>query len=80
MPTPWKWWVAQAGENWGYTGECDTREAAIAEGRLLWPDEDLQILEGQMSTAQKYEGSDSVPFIKTRNHEIVPRVTLRPVA
>ncbi|MCV9907068.1 hypothetical protein OIV19_05465 [Brucella sp. HL-2] len=52
--------------------DAPTREAAIDQAsQQLEIGDQFQIIEARSSDAQKYEGSDFVPFLRTRNHEIV---------
>lgn len=52
--------------------DAPTREAAIERAsQQLNVGDQFQIIEARSSDAQKYEGSDFVPFLRTRNHEIV---------
>lgn len=77
--TPWSWWAGDLGAD-AYGLACDdkTRDAAIqVASRQLKPGEKFQIIEARSSTAAKYEGADFVPFLRTRNHEII---TVGPVA
>lgn len=71
--TPWRWYAGIIGE-WTYDLACDcpSREAAIAEAnRELKPGDQFQIIEARSSEAAKHEGSDCVPFLRTRNHEVL---------
>jgi hypothetical protein len=69
--TPWSWWAGHVGEHSYDIADGDTREAVIeAAERELEPGETFQIIEARSSEAAKHEGSDYVPFLRTRNHEI----------
>lgn len=71
--TPWAWWAGEPSEE-TYDLACEkpTREAAIAEAmRQLNRGEQFRIIEARASTAAKYEGADFVPFMRTRNHEVL---------
>jgi len=73
MPTDWHWWAGVVGE-WSYDLACETssRDAAITEALRHASDGDIvQVVEAQMSTAAKYDGHDEIPFVRTRNREIV---------
>lgn len=70
--TPWMWFAGCVGDDAYELAEEGSREAVIkAAMRELAPGETFQIIEARMSTAAKYEGWDFVPFLRTRNHEIV---------
>jgi hypothetical protein len=76
--TPWGWYAGELDEL-TYDLACDepTREAAIREAcRNLRPGEQFQIVEARSSTDRKYEGSDCVPFLRTRNKEILTAVAV----
>ncbi len=67
---PWKWYACIEGEadECGY--ESDTREQAVAKIAFDFPAGALiEVMEARFSTAQRYEGSDFVPFIAIRNRE-----------
>ncbi len=52
--------------------EEPTRERVIeVASKYLAVGDQFQIIEARSSDAQKYEGSDFVPFLRTRNHEII---------
>lgn len=71
--TPWRWWAGEVGEN-TYDLACDhaTRDGAIQEAaRQLKPGEQFQIVEARSSESIKHEGSDCVPFLRVRNHEVL---------
>jgi hypothetical protein len=54
-----------------YGCEEATREAVIAAAeRELEPGARFEIIEARMSTAPRYEGSDWIPLLHTRNHEV----------
>lgn len=71
--TPWSWYAGEIGEyTYDLVADAPTREAAIHEAsRQLQIGDQFQIVEARSSEAKKYEGSDCVPFLRTRNHEIV---------
>jgi len=71
--SPWSWWAGVPGERtYDLACDCATREDAIREGlRELQPGERFQIIEARSSEAAEHEGSDCVPFLRTRNHEIL---------
>lgn len=73
MSAAWEWWAGIVGEPiYNVAGGCKSREDVIREALAnVSADEEIQIIEAQMSTARKYEDSDEVPFIRTRNHEII---------
>lgn len=71
--TPWSWWAGELdADAYDLAAEEKTREAAIqVASRQLKPGEQFQIIEARSSTDAKYEGADLVPFLRTRNHEII---------
>lgn len=71
--TPWAWWAGSPGEEtYDIACEVPTREEAIREAlRSLGPGDKFQIIEARMSEDKRYEGADFVPFVRTRNHEIM---------
>lgn len=71
--TPWAWWAGEIDDDvYSLAMEEPTREAAIREAsRLLRPGDQFRIVEARSSTDRRYEGSDFVPFLRTRNNEIV---------
>lgn len=73
--TPWKWWyVAEidANDNDGWWGEHDSRgEAVEAAQRTFAPGTRFYVIEARSSEAVKHEGSECVPFLRTRNKELV---------
>lgn len=77
--TRWEWWAGIVGEPiYDVAGGCSSREEVIAEAlRNVSADEDIQIIEAVSSTAAKYDGADHVPFVRTRNHEVIGRRALR---
>lgn len=68
----WEWRAARLGDN-TYGLACGrTRDEVIANAlRETVPGEQFEIVEAQMRDARKYEGSDFVPFIRERNHEVL---------
>jgi len=75
MPSAWEWWAGIVGDDcYELAGGCSTRERAITEALRNAGDEDvIQIVEAQSSSAMKYEGADFVPFVRTRNQEVLGR-------
>ena len=70
--SPWTWWAGEVDDDVYALAEEPTRDAVIREAiRGLKPGERFQIIEARASTALKHEGSDCVPFLRTRNHEIL---------
>lgn len=71
--TPWSWWAGRPGEDlYDLASDCPTREAAIREAlRSVESGEQFRIVEARSSEAAKHEGSDFVPFLRTRNHEVL---------
>ncbi|ABS14244.1 hypothetical protein I6H96_02600 [Brucella anthropi] len=70
--TPWTWHAGSLGEDVYDLAEEPTRERVIEEAsRYLAAGDKFQIIEARSSTDVKYEGADFVPFLRTRNHEII---------
>lgn len=71
--TPWRWWAGALGEPcYDLASDCPTREEAIQEAlRNVAVGDQFRIVEARSSEAAKYEGSDLVPFLRTRNHEVL---------
>lgn len=70
--TPWQWWWIEDGadEHGGWGGDCDTREDAIVKAqREVDAGEAFFVIEARSFEAMKYEGTDCVPFLRTRNKE-----------
>lgn len=68
--TPWGWYAGYVGEAYDIACDEPSRDAVLAAARKeLKPGEAFQIIEARASDAKKYEGSDFVPFLATRNHE-----------
>lgn len=67
--TPWAWyWRGPFDDSYGE--ECDSRDAVIASAlRDLKPGEAFDIVEARMSEDRRHEGSDFIPFLRTRNAE-----------
>lgn len=79
--TPWSWWAGAIGEPiYNIACEEPTREAVIrAAMRELGAGDRFRIIEARSSEDARYEGSDFVPFLRTRNEEIItvgPQATL----
>lgn len=69
--TPWSWWAGHIGEDYAIA-EASSREAVIdAARREIGPGETFQIVEARSSTDRRFEGVDVIPFVRTRNHEII---------
>lgn len=70
--TGWEWWAGHPGEYSYDIAQANTRAAVIAAAmREIAPGDTFEIIEARSSTDAKYEGSDCVPFLRTRNHEII---------
>jgi len=68
--TPWQWWWGH--DEFEYSADFATRDEAIAAAlRETSPGEDFHIIEARSSESAEYEGADIVPFLRTRNHEIL---------
>jgi hypothetical protein len=71
--SPWEWYAGSPGE-YSYNIVCGepSREAVIrAALREISTGDTFQIIEARSSTSVKHEGSDCVPFLRTRNHEVL---------
>jgi hypothetical protein len=72
--TPWRWWVGHFEEiecYEGYSNEVASRDEAIAWGKKEWPGQLFYIIEARSSEAMQHEGADIVPFLRTRNKELI---------
>lgn len=68
----WRWYATEEGVHDAYCCESRTRDEVLANAQAEFePGQRIQIVEAVMSQAQKYEGSDFVPFIRERNHEVL---------
>lgn len=75
--TPWSWYAGGVGE-FAYDLACDepTREAAISAAvAQLEVGDQFQIIEARSSEAKRHEDDDVIPFLRTRNHELVTVTT-----
>ena len=69
--TPWAWYWKSEGDD-SYGEECSSREAVIAAAhREVDPGATFEIVEARMSESLKYEGDDFIPFLRSRNHEVL---------
>lgn len=71
--TPWRWWAGELDEDvYDLVEDCATREEVIqAASRQLSPGDQFRIVEARASEDRRYEGSDFVPFLRTRNKEVI---------
>lgn len=71
--TPWSWYAGHPGEHtYDLACDCASRDDAIRGAlRELDAGETFQVIEARSSEAREHEGSDCVPFLRTRNHEIL---------
>lgn len=70
--TPWTWWAGEVDCETYALAEEPTREAVIrAASQGMAPGEQFWIIEARASTAMRHEGSDHVPFLRTRNKEVI---------
>ncbi len=70
--TPWTWFAGEIDEDVYDLAEEDSREKVIeAAMRHLSVGDQFRIIEARSSTAKKYDGSDFIPFLRTRNAEII---------
>lgn len=71
--TPWRWWAGELGcPVYDLASDCPTREAAIQEALAsVRIGEKFRIIEARSSEAAEHEGSDFVPFLRTRNEEVL---------
>lgn len=71
--TRWEWWAGSLDEDTYDLANEQTREDAIRVASFgMKPGEKFRIVEARSSSNKKYEESDFVPFLRTRNHEIIP--------
>lgn len=70
--TGWEWFAGHLDDEvYGLATE-PTREGVIAAAmREIVPGETFRIVEARSSSDMRYEGEDFVPFLRTRNHEII---------
>ena len=70
--TRWEWWAGWLEEDCYSLASEPTREAVIrAASREMKPGDRFRIIEARSSTDKRYEGADFVPFLRTRNQEII---------
>lgn len=72
--TPWRWWWLEEGDEpqGGWQGDCDTREDAIANAQRELPrGARFYVMEARSSEDMRYEGSECVPFLRTRGKELL---------
>lgn len=70
--TPWTWWAGELDDDTYGLAEGSTREAVILEAsRQMKTGQQFRIVEARASEDRRHEGSDCVPFLRTRNHEII---------
>lgn len=73
--TPWRWWTGydQDGQPESYDiAECASRSEAIKAGIFATNvGEIFHIIEARSSTDRRHEQADIVPFLRTRNHEVI---------
>jgi hypothetical protein len=75
--TPWQWWATPTfcrGEGEWMLGEFESREDAIrAANHEFRPGTSFSIIEARASTdARHFDGNaDIIPFVRTRNEEIL---------
>ena len=71
--TPWAWYAGELDSDvYDLAAECTTRDEAIGEAcASLKVGDQFRVIEARASTAQQYEGDDFVPFLRTRNKEVV---------
>lgn len=76
--TAWQWWAtprAAYHEGEWTLGEFSTREEAVAAGmEATEHGEFFYVVEARSSTAKKHEGAEIVPFVATRNLEIIEHI------
>lgn len=70
--TPWTWWAGEPDCATYDLAEGPTREAVIkAASQGMAPGDQFWIIEARASTDKRHEGSDHVPFQRTRNKETI---------
>lgn len=76
--TPWSWWAGEIDADSYALAEAATREAVIQQASSgMKPGDQFCIIKARSSEDRRYEGADMVPFLRTRNHEII---TVGPIA
>lgn len=77
--TRWEWWAGELDDDtYGLEGAEPTRDGLIRKvSRYMKPGDQFRIIEARSSTDRRYDGADFVPFVRTRNAEII---TVGPVA
>ena len=71
--SPWEWWASELDDDvYGLAGGEKTREEVIRLAcQQMCSGEQFRIVEARSSSDRRYEGQDFVPFLRTRNLEIV---------
>lgn len=70
--TPWEWYAGELDDDCYSLANEPSREAVIREAsRWMKAGEQFRIIEARASSDMRYEGSDFVPFLRTRNYEVV---------
>jgi len=70
--TPWTWHAGNLDDDVYDLAEEPTRQRVIEVASLYLAEGDqFRIIEARSSTDAKYEGADFVPFLRTRNAEII---------
>ncbi|MBA8822269.1 hypothetical protein BRY73_03050 [Ochrobactrum sp. P6BS-III] len=71
--SPWEWWAGELDQDvYDLVGGAKSREDCILEAsRQMKSGEKFRIIEARSSSDRRYEGADFVPFLRTRNKEII---------
>lgn len=74
--TPWQWWAGEVGdvdaEGVYALGEFATRDEAVTAAQREYPaGTDFYMIEARSSEALEHEGADMIPFLRTRNREVM---------
>ncbi len=69
--TPWAWWAGHIGEDYDIAEAASREDVIAAARREISPGETFQIIEARSSADRRFDGADVIPFVRTRNHEII---------
>jgi hypothetical protein len=71
--TGWEWWAGDIDDDdYCLEGGCSSKAEVVRNvSRYMKPGDQFRIIEARSSTDRRYEGSDMVPFLRTRNKEVI---------
>lgn len=70
--TPWTWFAGNLDDDVYDLAGADSRDKLIeVASRQLSFGQQFRIIEARSSSAQEYEGSDFIPFLRTRNQAVI---------